>query len=294
MYEEFFGLSASPFKTAPDPDFLYWSSGHNMAFTMLRYGLVNRALITTITGGVGVGKTTLLRKLLDEIPATRAVGLISNMQAGRGELLHWALMAFDLEFGPEPYVKSFRTFQDFVISQYAAGKRVILIIDEAQNLSLSQMEELRMLSNINSEKDELLQIVLMGQPQLRELINHPDLLQFAQRITADYHLAALDARETEEYIQERLKIAGAAYEIFPTRTCSLVHQATGGVPRLINAICDMCLAYAFADGSKTVDESRLREFLRSSKAQGTFNQFIGLSDSPTLVRPDPPSAGRFK
>lgn len=283
MYEEFFGLTSPPFKTAPDPNFLFWSNGHNMAFTMLRYGLMNRALITTITGGVGTGKTTLLRRLLEEIPETRRVGLISNMQEGRGELLHWVLMAFDLDFADEPYVRSFKRFQDFVIESYGEGRRVLLIVDEAQNLSMQAMEELRMFSNINAEQDELLQIILMGQPQLRDKINHPDLRQFAQRISADYHLGPLNAEETAHYISKRLEIAGATREIFPLRTCELVHQVTGGVPRLINTLCDMCLAYGYADDSRIIDESRLRAFLSTARERGIYNQFSHLAEPPKLV-----------
>ncbi|MEM8751714.1 MAG: AAA family ATPase [Pseudomonadota bacterium] len=287
MYEDFFGLNAPPFKTAPDPSFLFWSSGHNMAFTMLRYGLMNRALITVITGGVGTGKTTLLRRLLDEIPETRRVGLISNMQAGRGELLHWVLMSFNLDFEDEPYVKSFKRFQDFVVDSYAAGRRVLLIVDEAQNLSVQAMEELRMLSNINSERDELLQIILMGQPQLRDKINSPELTQFAQRISADYHLGALNAEETAQYIDKRLEIAGATEEIFPPRTCELIHQVTGGTPRLINTLCDMCLAYGYADDSRVIDESRLRAFLNTARERGIYNQFTHLAEQPKLVSGGP-------
>ncbi|MEO0362967.1 MAG: AAA family ATPase, partial [Pseudomonadota bacterium] len=214
-------------------------------------------------------------------------GLISNMQAGRGELLHWVLMSFNLDFEDEPYVKSFKRFQDFVVDSYAAGRRVLLIVDEAQNLSVQAMEELRMLSNINSERDELLQIILMGQPQLRDKINSPELTQFAQRISADYHLGALNAEETAQYIDKRLEIAGATEEIFPPRTCELIHQVTGGTPRLINTLCDMCLAYGYADDSRVIDESRLRAFLNTARERGIYNQFTHLAEQPKLVSGGP-------
>ena len=216
MYEEFYGLSERPFMTLPDPSFLYWSEGHQMAFAVLRYGIISRAPVTVMTGAVGAGKTTLLRRLLAEIPGDITVGLISNMMAGRGELLHWVSLAFDLPFtGTEPHVVLLRQFQDFVIRRYAEGRRVVLIVDEAQNLSLEQIEELRLLSNINADKDELLQLILVGQPKLRELVNHPELVQFAQRISADFDLTPLSTAETVAYIDRRLDVAGASWKIFP-------------------------------------------------------------------------------
>lgn len=284
MYEAFYGLKKRPFSTAPDPEFLYWSKGHEMALTMLRYGLMTRAPITVISGEIGAGKTTLIRHLLNEMPDDLTVGLVSNIQEGRGELLQWVLMALDQPVeADEPYVTLFRRFQDFVVDAYANGRRVLLLIDEAQNLGEKMLEELRMLSNINAEKDDLLQLILVGQPQLRELINRPALVQFAQRITADYALNGLTADETVDYIQRRLEIAGATTEIFTPRTCQLVHKATGGIPRLINSLCDMCLVYGFSDNRKVIDQSLLLEFLNSAKASGIYAQFRPLDLQPSLV-----------
>jgi type II secretory pathway predicted ATPase ExeA len=182
MYEAFYGLKCRPFLMVPDPEFLYWSDTHRLAITMLRYGLVSRAPITVITGGIGTGKTTLIRHLMAEIPEDLTLGLISNMQRGRGDLLHWAMLALEQEVRDEQYVQTFMRFQDVLIARYAEGRRVALIIDEAQNLAVSQLEELRMLSNINTEKDEILQLILVGQLKLRELLGRPDLEQLKQRI----------------------------------------------------------------------------------------------------------------
>ncbi len=284
MYESFYGLRERPFMTLPDPDFLYWSDNHIMAFTMLRYGVMTRAPITVITGEVGAGKTTLLRKLLRELPEDVTVGLVSNMQEGRGELLHWVMMALDQPFdASEPYVSLFKRFQDFVIDCYARRKRVILIVDEAQNLGVKCLEELRMLSNINSEKDELLQLILVGQPELRELISRPELRQFSQRISSDFNLAPLSKAETVKYIRRRLAIAGATHEIFPTRTCELIHDATAGTPRLVNILCDFCLLYGYSAESPVIGEELLNEFLESAKARGIYNQFAAPRPSPKLV-----------
>ena len=284
MYEQFFGLTNRPFLTVPDPDFLYWGDNHALAFTMLRYGLMTRAPVTVVTGEIGSGKTTLLRQLIKEIPHDLEVGLVSNMQAGRGELLHWVLMSLGLEIGDDPYVKLFERFQQHLIDVYARGKRVVLIFDEAQNLSIDALEELRMLSNINADKDELLQLVLVGQPQLRDLLDSPELVQFAQRISSDFHLDALGPSEIDGYISHRLAVAGAQWRIFPAQTCALIHKATRGVPRLVNILCDLCLVYAFSAEKKVVDEPILREFLSGAQKRGIYRQFAPLDDSPRLVR----------
>jgi type II secretory pathway predicted ATPase ExeA len=283
MYEAFYRLSSRPFLTVPDPEFLFWAEGHTLAFTMLRYGLMSRAPITVITGDIGSGKTTLLRQLLREVPADLEVGLVSNMQAGRGHLLQWVMMAFGQPSGEMTYVDLFARFQDHVIARYAAGKRVVLIFDEAQNLGVEALEELRMLSNINADKDELLQIVLVGQPQLRDLLARPELVQFSQRISSDFHLTPMSSTEVHAYIQHRLQVAGAAWRIFPERTCNLIHAATGGVPRLVNILCDLCLVYGFSADRKVIEEPLLREFLSSARRRGIYQQFRPLPEAPTLV-----------
>lgn len=287
MYEEFYRLKCLPFLTVPDPRFLYWSEHHQLAFSVLRYGLLTRAPITMVTGEIGAGKTTLLRHLLTEIPEDLAVGLISNTQAGRGELLHWVLLAFDLPFnGTEPHVVLFRQFQDFLIEAFAEGRRVVLILDEAQNLSPELLEELRLLSNINSDGNELLQLILVGQPNLRELVNRPELVQFAQRIGMDFNLETLSADETAHYINSRLECAGAAWSIFPDTVCHMICKATRGIPRLINVLCDLCLAHGFATERRVIDEAILREILDNLDKRGIFMQFDvpEQPQTPTLVR----------
>ena len=290
MYEEFYGLNRLPFLTAPDPNFLYWSHDHELAFSVLRYGLMTRAAITMVTGGIGTGKTTLLRQLLSEIPQDAQVGLISNMQAGRGELLHWVMMAFDLPFtGTEPHVILFRQFQDFVVEAYAQGRRVVLIVDEAQNLSTDLLEELRLLSNINADGHELLQLVLVGQPDLRDLVSRPELVQFAQRINVDFELTPLSAEETDAYIRTRLEHAGASWTIFTEAVSAMICKAARGVPRLINVLCDMCLVHGFAKELLVIDEGLLREILENMEQRGIFRQFEfpRQPEEPTPIRDIP-------
>lgn len=292
MYEQFYGLKHRPFLTVPDPRFLYWSEGHELAYTMLRYGVETRALITVITGEIGAGKTTLLRHLMTELPEDVTMGLVSNMQEGRGDLLQWALMALDVDFGDEPYVKLFKRFQDFVIDRYAEGRRVMLVVDEAQNLSIKALEELRMLSNINADQDELLQIVLVGQPQLRDLLARPELVQFSQRIAADFHLPRLSATDVRAYVLHRMTVAGAEWEVFPERTCDLIAEATGGTPRLVNILCDLALVYGFSCERKVIDEDLLWEFLSSIRRHGIYNHFVTRGASPKLVASKPDAAER--
>ncbi len=254
FYLESFGFSERPFTLVPDPAFLYWSDQHKRAFSVLEFGILSRAPITLITGSVGCGKTTLLRQLLQNIEADSIVGLISNAQGGRGELIQWVLHALGIKFdATDSYVSLFQILQDFLIMTYAEGRRVILIFDEAQNLSRDSLEELRMLTNINSNKDELIQLVLVGQNELRDMIKRPELRQLAQRIAASFHLRPLSEKETGEFIVHRLRVAGGTGEEIDEKAKMLIYEVSQGIPRLVNQICDMALLYAWSAETKVVD-----------------------------------------
>jgi len=275
IYNAHFGLAERPFTLLPDPDFLYWSESHARAYAMLEYGLLTHAPITVITGEIGAGKTTLLRHLLRQLPEDVTVGLISNAQGNRGELLHWVLMALGAQTDTDAsYVRLFAQFQDFLIAEYAAGRRTLLIFDEAQNLSVETLEELRMFSNINADKDELLQLVLVGQPELRELIGRPRLVQFAQRVAAEYHLPGMTAPAVRDYIRHRLRVAGATREIFTPAACECVHVASRGVPRLVNQICDYALVYAFTDGLDAVDAGVIEAVVVDRRTHGNLKMVV--------------------
>lgn len=253
IYTAHFGLTERPFSLVPDPSFLFWSVPHQRAFTMLEYGILTRAPITLITGEVGSGKTTLVHHLLKSVGGDVKIGLISNAHGDRGELLRWVLMSLDQPAAADAtYVDLFAAFQSHLIEEYANARRVILIFDEAQNLSKESLEELRMFTNINSNKDELLQLVLVGQPELRDMIRRPELSQFAQRVASSFHLTAMDAKTVRKYVGHRLAVAGAKRNLFSRAATDLVYQATGGVPRLVNQLCDLSMVYAFTRGNKTV------------------------------------------
>ena len=279
IYCSFFGLTERPFSLVPDPSFLYWSPIHKRAFTILEYGILTRAPITLITGEVGAGKTTLLHHLMKSVGEEVRVGLIANAHGDRGELLRWVLLALAQPAEPqETYVDLFGRFQSFLISEYAAGRRVILIFDEAQNLTRESLEELRMFTNINSNKDELLQLVLVGQPELRDLVRRPDLTQFAQRVSAAFHLEAMDHAAVRAYIRHRLAVAGATRDLFTVSAADMVHDHTGGVPRLVNQLCDLAMVYAYTKNQDRVVRLTVQQVLED----GVFFSDRGPASLPPL------------
>lgn len=267
MYEKFYGLSNKPFSLLPDPEFLFPSKKHRMALTLLEYGLMNQASFSVITGGIGTGKTTLIRQLLNQMERDMVVGLITNTHPSFGDLLQWILMAFNLDCSSRDKVEMYKTFMDFLIKQYAANRRTILIIDEAQNMGPQALEELRMLSNVNSEKDQVLQVILAGQPGLRDNLRDPHLEQFAQRISVDYNLEPLSQDETREYIRHRLNIAGGSPDIFDEAACEAVFHYSGGIPRLVNLLCDTALVYGYAEQTPRIGAALIEDVARD-KQQG--------------------------
>lgn len=270
MYESFYGLREKPFSMTPDPAFLYLGAKHSTGLNMLRYGLLNRAGITVLTGDIGAGKTTLLRQLLDEVGDEIVVGLISNTHASFGNLMQWVAVAFDLKAESDSKAVLFERFSAFLIAQYAAGRRTVLIVDEAQNLEESTLEELRLLTNINADKDQLLQLVLVGQPELRTMLRRPSLVQFVQRVAVDYHLAPLSADETAAYIDHRLVVAGGQKGLFEPAACRFIHYQCSGVPRLINAVCDTALVYGFASQVPRISAELVFDMVTERIGAGLF------------------------
>ncbi|MDE2029138.1 MAG: AAA family ATPase [Alphaproteobacteria bacterium] len=247
MYESFYGLSGPPFSLLPDAGFLFMSRRHRRAVNLLDYGIAAQAGFIVMTGEVGAGKTTLIRRYLKNAGADVAVGVITNASPASGCLLDWVAMAYGFENEGLEGIRLHARFVDFLVKQYGSGKRAVLIVDEAQNLTPAMLEDLRMLSNVNNEKDQMLQIILVGQPELLETLKRPDLRQFVQRISAHCHIDPMTAAETAAYIRHRLGVVGGAADLFDDDACAAVHYFTGGVPRLINLLCDQAMLYAFSD-----------------------------------------------
>ncbi len=273
MYESFYKLREKPFTLLPDPGFLFLSNKHRMALTLLEYGLMNQAGFTVISGDIGTGKTTLIRHLLDHMDREHTVGLISNTHRSFGELLQWILLAFNLEYANLGKVEMYRRFIDFIIDEYAHNRRVVLIVDEAQNMAADTLEELRMLSNVNADKDQALQVILVGQRELRDTLRRPDLVQFAQRISVDYHLESLSAEETVGYIRHRLEVAGGNPHLFEEDACRAVYRYSNGVPRLINLLCDTALVYGYAEQREQIDSTLVTDVAREKQQGGIFPTF---------------------
>ena len=269
MYEVFYGLREKPFSILPDPKLIYWGRNHRLAFAMLEYGVMNNAGFTVITGEIGCGKTTLMRNLLRTLGDQLTVGLITSTPRGKADLLQWVMMSLNQPFDGS-YPALFKEFQLFLREQYSRGRRTVLIIDEAQNLGWELLEELRMLSNINADKDQYLQIILIGQPQLKDLLRSPELLQFAQRVSSDFHLKPLSPNEVGEYIDYRLRAVGAQAQLFSDEACRIIANASHGIPRTINILCDTALVYGFATSAEWINADLVRMVIQNKTEFGVL------------------------
>jgi type II secretory pathway predicted ATPase ExeA len=259
MYEAFYGLRARPFSILPDPAFLYLSNGHRAAAAMLHYALEERSGFTVVTGAIGTGKTTLLRHMIARIGPHVAVGMISNTHPSLGAMSRRVLSAFGVATASCDAVAALEALQAFLAERSRLGRRALLVIDEAQNLAPDMLEELRMLSNLNTET-ELLQVILAGQPALRATLRRSELEQFAQRVVVEYHLQPLGRGETHRYVAHRLGVAGGgARELFDTAALDVVFDYSGGVPRLVNVLCENALVYGFACSSERIDAALVHE-----------------------------------
>ncbi len=269
MYEQFYGLKEKPFALAPDPAYLYLSGHHRYALTLLEYAISQAAGFAVITGEVGCGKTTVVQRFLEDALDELSVGFLSNVHAGIGPLLPWVVQSLGMESDGAASSELHRRFATFLEQKYTAGRRVLLVIDEAQNLPAGALEELRVLSNLNAGKDLLLQTILVGQPELRATLSWPRMRQFAQRIVVDYHLGALQRQETHAYVAHRLSVAGGDPALIMPAAVERVHDCTQGVPRLVNIVCDTALVYGFADQRPAVDVELIEQVL-SDRAGGVL------------------------
>jgi general secretion pathway protein A len=272
MYESFYGLKEKPFNLLPDPDYLYMSQGHENAYTHLEYAIAENKGFAIITGEIGSGKTTLINFLLSKIQQNIRVGLINSTSVSPTQLMKMICQEYELEVDGRDKAEMLDLFHGFLLSQFSERNRVALIIDEAQNLTPRTMEEIRMLSNLDAEKNHLIQIVLAGQPDLRIRLQRKELEQFAQRVTVHCHLDPLDGEEVGEFIRHRLRVAGTEnLDIFDKRAIEAIYTYSRGIPRLINILCDNALVYGYADELRVVDKKTIDNVINAREAGGLFS-----------------------
>lgn len=261
MYESFFSLKEKPFTIAANPSFLFLSQRHQEALSYLTYGIKERVGFIQITGEVGTGKTTICRALLNQLDEKIKSAFIFNSDLSGTQLMETILDDFGIKAERRNRAALFSELNRFLIEQLSLDNNVVLIIDEAQNLSHKSLEQVRMLSNLEAENQKLLQIILVGQPELRERLKSPALRQLRQRISVRYHIQALKPEEVPLYIAHRLNLAGAngTGPIFDKDAIAEIVRYSGGIPRLINIVCDKALLLAYVLGSRTVDVETIKK-----------------------------------
>ena len=271
MYLEFYGLKENPFNVTSDPSFLYLSHTHKEALNHLLYGINQRKGFVEITGEIGCGKTTLCRALLNQLDNRIKTSLIFNSNLPENQLLEAIVNDFGIVPERRNKVAFLRHLNDFLLDQLSRGNNTVLIIDEAQNLRSSTLETIRMLSNLETEKEKLLQIILVGQPQLREKLNSPNLLQLRQRISVRFHIKALERNETQKYIEHRLNIAGLSKNVlFAPEALDRIYSYSTGIPRVINIICDKSLLLGFVQGTHFIESAIIQKSIEEVEGQFSF------------------------
>ncbi len=269
MYKSFYGLKEKPFNLNPDPSYLFWSTGHENAYTHLEYAITENKGFGVITGEVGSGKTTLINHLIHQIPKDLHLALINNPDVSPAQLLKMLCQEYELVSTNDNKTALLEHIYQFLLQIYANRQRAILIIDEAQNLPAETIEEIRMLSNLETEKEHLIQIILVGQPELKEKLQRRSLRQFTQRVTVHAHLGALTTDDISRYIRHRLKVAGADNpELFTEEAIQALHTYSEGIPRLINILCDTALVYGFADELQSIDRPVIDNVMADRKSGG--------------------------
>jgi general secretion pathway protein A len=268
VYLEYYGLKQAPFDITPNPRFLFHSNKHREAFNHLLYGIRERKGFVQLTGEVGAGKTTLCRALLEQLDGRYSTALILNPVLSGDELMKAIATEYGLEVKGRDRMETIATISDFLLRQTLAGKETVLIVDEAQNLTEDLLEQVRLISNIETDDRKLLQIILMGQPELRDRLNSPRLKQLRQRITVRYHLAPLTRFEAAQYIQHRLEISGAkGVPTFTQPALWRVFNYSRGIPRLVNAVCDKALLAGYVEKSDRINYQMVGRAIRELEGE---------------------------
>jgi putative secretion ATPase (PEP-CTERM system associated) len=272
MYEEFYGFNEKPFQIVPNPDYLYLSAKHKNALTCLEYGLSENVGFILLTGEIGSGKTTLIRYLLKTIATDIIPAVVFNTAVSSDQLIFQVLQKFGIEPLDDNKANNLELLNQFLQQTHEQNRRALLIIDEAQNITNDALEEIRMLSNIQSDDQLLLQIFLVGQPELKARFKNPALAQFSQRIAVNYHLEALTRQETLIYIVFRIGKAGGKRNPFTAEAMHMIYQASNGIPRTINLLCDSALVYGFADEKEEIDTNTLEKVIEELGIIGLYNK----------------------
>jgi general secretion pathway protein A len=268
MYKEFYGLREYPFNMTPDPQFLFLSRHHRVALDVLLYGISERKGFIAITGEVGAGKTTLCRALLNSLDARTKTALILNPSLSDSQILRAITEEFRLQPAKTTKKDLYDTINAFLLRELAANHNVALIIDEAQNLKPSVLEQIRLLSNLETEKEKLLQIVLVGQPELAEILDRESLRQLKQRISLRYHVASLEPGEVGEYIEHRLRVAGGDGRIqWAPEALTFIYSYSRGIPRLINVLCDKALLAGYIAETFVIDATNIRRAIEDTECR---------------------------
>ncbi|QJB55323.1 XrtA/PEP-CTERM system-associated ATPase [Pseudodesulfovibrio sp. zrk46] len=287
MYRKFYGLKEKPFDIIPNPGVLYESTKHTQALTYLQYGFSENIGFILFTGEIGTGKTTLLKYLLTQMTDDVEVAVVFNTNVDAEELLRLILIEFEVEGVGRDKSKNLDLLNQHLINTFRQGRRCLLIIDEAQNLSSEALEEVRLLSNLQTDTQPLLQIILAGQPELRDIIKSPGLEQLAQRVAINYHLAPLSREELGEYIDYRLKKAGATQrKLFAGDALDLLHTHTGGIPRAVNVLCNAAMVYGYADSLEMISKQVIEQVISDNIGIDPHNTHGGVdfvTNEPALI-----------
>ncbi len=269
MYEDHFGFERAPFNNVPDTDFFFSSARHAEALSQLYYTVVERKGFAVLTGEIGSGKTTVTRALLRRLESSTVTAVITNSRLTGVQLLWSIAREFGIEVQKASRPELLEAINQFLIGQLAKDKNVLVLIDEAQDLPLSTLEEVRLVSNLETEREKLIQIILVGQPELRASIDHPELKQLRQRIALRFHLAPLDVEEMRSYIEHRLRVAGPANRAkFTDRAYHAIFRYSKGTPRLINLCCEKALLVAYTQGETKIDQKSVMDGLRDLEGEG--------------------------
>lgn len=280
MYETFYNLNEAPFSIQPDPEFLYFGRRHAYAYAMMEHCIRDKSNFIVISGEIGCGKTTLVRHFLNNWDSNLTIGLVNNTSRDIVDFLEWIMLAFGLPYEGYSREELAEIFNRFLIKKNGLGKSVLLIVDEAQNLNHDALESLRVLLNINADKFQFLQIMLIGQPELKSMLSQLEISQFSKRIAVNFHVTPFEATEVQKYIHHRLKFAGRESPLFTADACAKIAKLSKGIPRRINVLCNAVLMHGFYADAEQIDVDLIEEVLREKAEFGALSNSEYKSEWP--------------